>query len=227
MIWTIITAIITSIISTWLGYRRLIYLHQLSVRNVLFTAIIALLIYSAMLFLFKMELMTEAIAGTIIANVYASIFGFFAGSAIDQYQTRANSGDVLYINRTFISEYLPVIIASGLILLGLFRSSLFTNPVLTPIRLTSGLSLMAIGIWGYTIRMVPEFRKKGIILIDSLIDWEDFLGYKWYTEDVLEIEYLYDDTIRSFKTLIPSEEQMKVETMLALKMKEKVEEKDN
>ena len=86
---------------------------------------------------------------------------------------------------------------------------------------------MAIGIWGYTIRMVPEFRKKGIILIDSLIDWEDFLGYKWYTEDVLEIEYLYDDTIRSFKTLIPSEEQMKVETMLALKMKEKVEEKDN
>jgi hypothetical protein len=224
MIWIIISAILTSILSIWLGYRRLFYLYQVTVRNLLTTALAAIVFYSLMLLLFKYELLSEAVAGAIITNVYASIFGFFMGSAFDQYQTRKNSGDILYINRSFFSEHLPVIVAIALITLGVHRSATFSDLAITPIRITSGLSIMAIGVWGITLRLVPEFRKKGIVLLDSIVEWEHFLNYKWYGEEILEIEYEKDESIRSFKTLIPSEDQLKVETMLSIKMKEKLEE---
>ncbi|GAB5408957.1 MAG: hypothetical protein BalsKO_13220 [Balneolaceae bacterium] len=176
-----------------------------------------------LLFLFKLEFLKEAVAGAIITNIYASIFGFFSGSAIDQYATRVKSGSVLYCNRTFISEYLPVIVALVMILFGVYRSALFSDAAVTPIRITSGLSLLSIGIWGITLRPVPEFRTKGIVLLDSIVDWKHMLSYNWYTEEILEIEYTQDDSIRSFKTLIPPEDQLEVERLLSKKMREKLE----
>ncbi len=226
MIWILISVILTSCVSFWLGYRRLFFLYQVTLRKFLLFSLIALSIYSLLLFLFMVEFLSEAVAAAIITNVYSSIFGFFAGSSVTQYSTRVNSGKIFYCNRTFISEYIPVIVALLMILFGIYRSSIFADLPVTPIRLSSGLSLLVIGIWGITLRPVPEFRLKGIILLDSVIEWENMLSYKWFTEEILEIEYTQDDSIRSFKTLIPPEDQLTVERLLSKKMREKLEEEN-
>lgn len=179
-----------------------------------------------MLYLFKLEILSEAVAGAIITNVYASIFGFFIGSTIDQYSTRIDSGNILYCHRSFISDYVPVIVALSMILFGVYRSAIFSDLALTAIRLSSGLSFIAFGLWGITLRAVPEFRTQGIVLLDLIIDWDDMLSYEWFTEEILLIEYSQDDLIRSFKTIIPPEDQVEVERLLSKIMREKVEKED-
>ncbi|MFV1884996.1 MAG: hypothetical protein ACMZ7B_10950 [Balneola sp.] len=223
MLWIYISNIVVAGTSFWLGNRRLFYLYHISLRKLLLFVLAVLTLYSLLLFLFVSEILSEALAGAIIANVYASVFGFFAGSAVDQYKTRVHTGAVLYCHRTFISEYAPVIVAIILILIGVQRSSVFTELAITPIRITSGLSFLGIGIWGITLRLVPEFRTKGIVLLDSVVNWDDLLSYEWYTEEILEVEYTQDDSIRNFKTLIPPEDQLEVERLLSKKMREKVE----
>ncbi len=223
MLWIYISNIVVAAISFFLGYKRLFYLYQVSLRRLLLFALFALSLYSILLLLFKIEFISETLAGAIIANVYASVFGFFAGAAIDQYKTRVNAGSILYCHRTFISEYIPVIIAIVLILIGIQRSSLFSDLAITPIRITSGLSLLGLGVWGITLRLVPEFKTKGIVLLDSVVDWENLLSYEWYTEEVLQVEYTQDDLVRVFKTLIPPEDQLEVERLLSKKMREKLE----
>lgn len=131
---------------------------------------------------------------------------------------------VLYCHRTFVSEYIPVIIAIVLVLLGIQRSAIFSDLAITPIRISSGLSFLGFGIWGITLRLVPEFRTKGIVLLDSVIEWDNLLSYEWYTEEIIEIEYNQDNAIRSFKTLIPPDDQLEVERLLSKKMREKLEE---
>ncbi|MBO6524284.1 MAG: hypothetical protein JJ971_10695 [Balneolaceae bacterium] len=226
MLWIYISNIVIAGVSLWLGYRRLFFLYQISLRKLLWSVLIALSLYSLLLLLFKIEVLTEAFAGAVIANVYASVFGFFAGSSINQYKTRVDSGSVLYCHRTFISEYIPVIVAIILILLGVHRSAIFSDLAITPIRVSSGLSLLGIGVWGITLRLVPEFRAKGIVLLDSVIKWDDLLSYEWYTVEILEVEYTQDEAIRSFKTLISPNDQLEIERLLSKKMREKLE-KDN
>lgn len=226
MIWTVISAIVTALLSIWLGYKRLFFLHQVTVRRFLLFALVLVLLYSSLLLSFKMEVLTEELAAVIITNVYASIFGFFSGSAFDQYRTRSNSGKVLYSYRSFISDHLPVIVAIALITLGIHRSAVLSDMAITPIRVTSGLSLAAIGLWGITLRLVPEFRSNGIILIDQLIEWKHFLSYNWYSEEILEIEYEQEGMIRIFKTLVPSEDRAEAEELLSRKLKEKMEQED-
>lgn len=227
MIWIIISAIITSLASIWLGYKRLIYLYQITGRRFLIASLLALSMYSLLLYLFKVDVLSEAVAGAIITNVYASIFGFFTGSAIEQFQYRKQNGPIMYCYRSFISEHLPVIIALSLILFGIYRSALFTDLVVTPIRVSSGLSLLSVGLWGITLRLVPEFRANGIVLLDLIIDWDNVLSYRWFSEEVIEIEYTQDDSIRHFKTLVPFEERSDIEKLLSKKMREKMEKEDS
>lgn len=176
-----------------------------------------------LLLLFKVEALSEALAGTIIANIYASISGFFSGSALDQFNLRRNQGVVLYSFRGFMSDHLPIIIALGLILFGVYRTSIFSDLAVTPIRVTSGFSILSLGLWGITLRLVPEFRRKGIMLLDLIIDWEDMLNYQWISEEIIEVEYTQDDSIKSFKTIVPVEDRKQVEALLSGKLREKLE----
>lgn len=226
MIWTVFSAIVTALLSLWLGNKRLFYLHQVSVRKFLLFTLILVVLYSSLLFLFKIEILTEEVAAIIITNVYASIFGFFSGAASNQYRTRSSSGKILYSYRSFISDHLPVIVAIALITLGIHRSAVLSELAITPIRITSGLSLASIGLWGMTLRLVPEFRINGIVLIDQVIQWKALLSYNWYSEEILEIEYEHGEVIRLFKTLVPLEDRADVEEILSRKLKEKMEQED-
>lgn len=214
MNWIILSTIVTLVASSALGYIRLINLHQLTVRRLAVTALLAVIIYSLMLWLFKEDLLSEAVAGAITANVYASVAGFFLGSAFEQYKLRIDGGSLLYMNRTFLSDFAPAIIGIGLITFGIYRSALISELPMTPIRVTSGLSFIAFGAWGFTLKVVPEFRRKGIILIDRIIDWDQLLSYSWYTEEVVMVEYEENDRIKVFHTIIPPEDQVKFEKML-------------
>ncbi len=68
-----------------------------------------------------------------------------------------------------------------------------------------------------------EIREKWLILLDRKISWDDFFTYSWFSENVIEIEYKLDDKIRSFKTMIPNEDELFVEKILSEKIAEKLE----
>lgn len=224
MIWIVISTIVSFLISFGLGKRRLIYLHQITPRKLLLFIVVSLIVYSLLLIVFKIEILTEALAGVIISNIYASIAGFFSGSSLDQFNLRSIQGSVLYSFRGFLTDYFPTIIALGLILFGIYRTSIFSDIVSTPIRVTSGLSILSVGLWGITLKLVPEFRQKGIVLLDLIIKWNDFINYKWDNEEVIEVQYLQDDSILSFKTVVPIDDRRKLEDLLSKKLKEKLEE---
>ncbi len=224
MLWIIVTASATMVLSSLLGYKKILYVHQLGIRNLSITGAIGVTICTIMIFLSHIELMSEDIGAAIITNVYASVTGFFGGASFHQYRTKKTSGDILYSHRSFLSDHASVIIALIIILCGMYRTSIFTELAITPIRVSSGLSLIGFGLWGLTLRLVPEFRSNGIILLDFKIPWTDFLNYSWFLEDVIEVEYNLNDTIKYFKTSIPLEDQRIVEDLLRAKMMEKVSE---
>ncbi|MEX0844057.1 MAG: hypothetical protein WD022_02205 [Balneolaceae bacterium] len=223
MIWIVVSAFIVAVLSIYMGFKRLFYLDQITPRNLSYTLVGVIFIFLILRWLHFFGYFPEAVAGAVMANVYASLFGFFTGAAYQQFKQKSNFGEIIYVNRTFWTDIFPNIIAIGIILFGIQRTSLFSELPFTPIRVTSGLSIIAVGAYSFTIRLVPELRAKGLILLDRKITWDDFFTYSWYSENVLEIEYKLNDDIRSFKTMIPDEDQLFVEKLLSNKIAEKLE----
>ena len=221
MIWTYIFSFFALAVCFWLGYIKLFYIHDVTTRSLLLAIILSLSVYSLLMFSFKRGWLAEAIAGTMIACFYAAISGFFLGTAFVQYRNKQKSGKILYSCRSFWSDILPNLVALSLIIIGLHRTAILGEQIITPIRVSSGLSLLSIGVWGWTIRLIPEFRNKGILLLDNLVVWNNLLSYAWYSEEIIEIEYEQNGTIKNFKTLIPLEDRKQVEKMLKTKLLEK------
>lgn len=216
MFWTIILAFATALIGGWIGYKHFINLDNITPRNLSIFLLVVALLFLILQWMHRQGWFPEAVAGAFMAALYALIFGFFLGMALQQYQQKTRCGEILYVYRTFLSDILPNLAAIALILFGIFRTSLLTPELpFTPIRVTSGLSLIAIGLYVFTIRPIPEFRKKGLILLDCKIDWDNFLSYKWYSEYILEIEYEKDDKLKTFRTMIPADDHVRIEKVLS------------
>lgn len=223
MIWIVVSTFIVALLSIGLGYKRFLYIDQITPRNLSITLLIVVFLFLILQWMHRIGYFPEHIAGAVMANVYSSLFGFFTGAAIQQFKQKSDYGDIIYVNRSFWTDIFPNIIAIGIILFGIQRTSLLTDLPFTPIRVTSGLSIIAIGAYSFTIRLVPELRAKGFILLDRAISWDDFFTYSWYSEGIIEIEYKLDETIRSFKTMIPDEDELFVEKILTEKISEKLE----
>ncbi len=223
MIWIVVSAFVVASISIWLGYKRLLFIDQITLRNFSITLLSVLIILVGLEWLHLIGYFPEPIAGAVMANVYASLFGFFSGAAFQQFQQKSKAGDILYVNRSFWTDIFPNLVALGLILFGIQRTSLFSNLPFTPIRVTSGLSIMAVGAYSFTVRLIPEIRSKGLILLDRKISWDDFFTYSWFSEGVIEIEYKLKNKIKSFKTMIPPEDEIFIEKSLAEKIAEKMD----
>ncbi len=226
MLWIIITVFIVASISSWLGYKHLLYLDILTFRRLSLTILIVFSIFIFLEWLHLIGYFPEAVAGAVMANVYASLFGFFAGAAVQQYHQKKNAGVILYVNRSFWTDIFPNFVTIALILFGIYRTSLLSDLPFTPIRVTSGLSIMAVGFYNFTIRLVPEIRKDALILLDRKIDWDDFLTYSWFSDGVIEMEYTLNGKIKSFKTMIPNEDQVEIERILTQKIAEKMDKKE-
>lgn len=223
MLWIVVSAFIIALLSIWGGYKRLLYLDKITPRNLSITLMAILFLFLILQWMHRVGYFPEAVAGAMMANAYASAFGFFLGAAIQQFIQKKDAGDIIYVNRSFWTDILPNIIAIGIILFGIQRTAVFSDLPITPIRVTSGLSIIAIGAYSFTIRLVPEIRAKGLILLDRKISWDDFFTYSWFSEGVIEIEFKLDEHIKSFKTLIPDEDQLFVEKILSEKIAEKLE----
>lgn len=223
MLWIIVSAFIVAALSTYLGYKRLLYIDQVTPRRLSLTLLGVVFLFLILQWMHRIGYFPEAVAGAVMANVYASLFGFFLGAAIQQFQQKRDYGEIIYVNRSFWTDIFPNMVALGIILFGIQRTALLSDLPFTPIRVTSGLSIIAVGAYSFTIRLVPEIREKGLILLDRKISWENFFTYSWYSEGVIEIEYKLNDTIRSFKTMIPDEDELFVEKILSEKIAEKLE----
>lgn len=223
MIWTIIAAVLILLVSIWLGTNRFIKLEQITGRKFLLAGTFALLLFLVLRFLNDLGYFPESLAAGFITSVYSSISGFFIGAAFDQYKMKKALGDIEYVNTAFISDLLPNLIALTLIILGIARTSIFDSLPITPIRMASGLSLIGIGIYAITLKITPEFRKKGMVILDREIPWKDLISYKWYQEEVIELEFEYEETIRIHRSVVAIEDEKEVEQILAKKMIEKME----
>lgn len=223
MIWTISTAVLVFLISNWLGTKRYLKLDKITGRRFLLVSILALLLFLILRYINDLGYFPQPVAAAFMTNIYASISGFFLGAAYDQYQMKKSLGSIEYVNSAFISELLPNLIALTLIILGIARTSILDQLPITPIRMASGLSLITIGVYAITLRITPEFRKKGFVILDREIPWKDLIAYKWYEEEIIELEFKYQNLIRIHRSVVPQEDEKEVEQLLAKKMIEKME----
>lgn len=167
----------------------------------------------------------QSVAAPFMMTLYSLIAGFFVGYAIRLYKLRSKSGNILYQNRSFWIDHAPNFLAIILILYGIYRTSILSDFPVTGIRLTSGISLISFGLFSWTLKAVPEFRSKGILLLDQFIHWKEVLSWKWQNESVIVIEFFKkenqsDEQIKFFATSIPEDERKELEVVLKSKMEE-------
>jgi len=212
-------------IAGYFGSQPHFRLEHLTPQRVINTALLVMVVFTIMMIGYVMGAFPQSVAAPFMMGVYTTIAGFFIGYAFRQLKIRSEGGDILYQHRTFWVDFAPYIFAIILILYGLYRTALLTDIPITGIRLTSGFSLIAFGLFGWTLKLVPEFRSKGVMLLDKLIEWKTVIAWGWHSENVIMIEYIdpkkeKGNRIKQFVTSIPEEDRKEIEVVLKSKMDE-------
>lgn len=207
-------------------------LHRLNKSNVLNGTLIVLAGFTLLMLLYVLDFFPQSVAAPFMMAIYSLIAGFFIGYALRLLNLRNKSGRLLYQHRSFWIDHAPNFLAIILIIYGIFRTAVLTDQPVTGIRITSGISLISFGIFTWTLKAVPEFRSKGVLLLDRYIRWDEVIAWKWQSESVLEIEYIAQESsknerIREFLTSIPEDERKEIEITLKAKMDEFDEERKN
>lgn len=206
--------------AAWMGYRRKIQLRHLNRPRLFRLTAIALTVLIGMSLLHLFGVFSQAAASRTTMGLYILAAGFFTGLGIKLIRIRSEAGNVGYMHRSFWTDIAPNFAAVLLVAFGIYRTGLLFFGPFTGIGITSGLSLVAFGFWGWTLSVVPEFREKGWLLLDEFIEWKRIIAYEWSGEDSLQIDYLgKNGNISSFTTYIPPEDQLIVERLLGKKMK--------
>lgn len=215
----------TAIAGGFIGAQPWFKFDRLNKNNVLNGALITLLVFTLLMFLYVLGFFPQSIAAPFMMVLYSFLGGFFFGYAIRLYNLRRESGHVLYQYRSFWIDHAPNLLAIALIIFGIYRTGVLTDQFITGIRVTSGVSLICFGIFNWTLKAVPEFRSNGVILLDRHILWEEVVSWRWLSEEVLGIEYLVEENrdeerIKEFSTTIPIDERKEIEIILKSKMDE-------
>ncbi|MCG2588767.1 hypothetical protein [Rhodohalobacter sulfatireducens] len=220
----------TAIAGVYTGAQPWFRFDRLNKTNVLNGTLITLSVFTLLMVLYVLGFFPQSIAAPFMMVLYSFLGGFFFGYAVRLYNLRKESGYVLYQHRSFWVDHAPNLLALGIILFGIFRTAVLTDQIITGIRVTSGLSMICFGLFTWTLKAVPEFRSKGVILLDRYILWEEVISWRWIGEDILGIEYLVEeekteDRIKEFTTTIPEIERKEIEMILKSKMDEYFEER--
>lgn len=204
-----------------IGFLEIVHIGKLSQRNVLWGLALLLLLLAILGVLFGLDIITHTIASQISMILYVIISGFFMGGGTLNLKKRLNAGFLEYANRSFMSDALPNIISTLFVAYGLYKTNLLTPLPLTGITITSGLSLIMLGFYGFTLRIVPEMRDEGILLLDRFIPWKRVLSFEWQYEQILDIDYVLPDKhISEFRTLVPLDDRKYVENLLNRKIEQ-------
>ncbi len=227
---TLLIAAALSLAGIVAGYRPWFHLDQINARRVLNGLLIALLLFTLLMVAGAAGLLPDPISACIMASLYAVLFGFFTGYGVRILRLRDRAGRILYMVRSFWIDHAPGLAAIVLILFGLYRTSLLLDQPVTPIRLTSGLSLIAVGFFTLTLKAIPEFRTGGILFLDRLTPWKKIISWRWESEDVIRIEYIHrpgtpEEQIRFLLTSIPPDEKKRIESVLRSEMARSDEER--
>jgi len=216
--------------SAFAGSRPWFTLDRLTRDNVLNASLGVLLLFTILMVAYITGFFPQSIAAPFMMGVYSLIAGFFAGYALRMVRHRTTSGDILYQHRSFWIDHAPNLFAVMLIIYGIYRTAILTGLPVTGIRITSGISLICFGLFTWTLKAVPEFRSKGILLLDRFIPWKEVLSWSWYSENVVAIEYItpkkrHNERIRQFATSVPEDERKEIEMVLSSKLEEFDEER--
>lgn len=217
---------ILAITSAWMGYRQTFRLDLLNQRLLINGFLVAMAILTLMTIAHWMGIFTQQVAAYVTMAIYVLAAGFFTGYGIKLISIKKRARAIEYMHRSFWTNAASDLIALMLVAYGIYRTGILTFGPFTGIGITSGLSLIGFGFWGWTICIVPQFRSEGLLILDQFISWERVISYQWIAEDTIEIDYLTPvQKLSSFSTYIPPEDQLIIERLLGKKMKEHEEER--
>lgn len=226
MILLVTTLAVIFILSAWFGYRQYLRLEHLNRRNVTQAMLAAMVFLTLLSAAHWIGIFPETVAAHITMGLYTLATGFFMGNGTKLIVKKNRAGAIEYMQRSFWIDIAPNLIATMLVAYGIYRTGIFTFGPFTGIGVTSGLSLIGFGFFGWTVRIVPEFRSKGILILDQFIEWKLVLAYEWFSENVITIDYMTEERkICEFNTSIPPEDRMLVERLLGRRIQEHKEER--
>jgi hypothetical protein len=214
----------------YIGERPFFQFRKLTPAIVLNLSLAVLILFTVMMIAFIVGFFPQFVAAPMMAGLYIILAGFFAGYAYRLFKLRSEGGTILYQNRSFWVDHAPNLLAIGLIIYGIYRTSILTDMPITGIRFSSGISLICFGILGWTLKVVPEFRSGGILFLDQYIPWKRVLSWRWHTDEVVLVEYIesdkhVDNRIKQFVTSVPPDEKKEIELVLTSKLDEFADER--
>lgn len=223
MLLTYLLSGIFLLFGAFVGHQPYLRIENLNKTNVLNTILAATALFTILMAAYMTGYFPQEVAAPFMMCIYSFVAGFFSGYAIRLIQLRGRAGDILYMHRSFWVDHAPGLAAILIILYGIYRTSILIDQPVTGIRLTSGLSLMAFGFFGLTLKIVPEFRSRGILFLDRIVPWKQVIAWRWHSEEVICLEFVHrpgqsDEQVREFLTTIPPEDRKQVETVLESKM---------
>lgn len=214
-------------VSCWLGYRQFLRLEHLNRQNFTNALVVSMVVLTLLTLAHWIGIFPRQVAANVTMGLYTIAAGFFFGNGTKLIGRKKKAGMVEYMHRSFWIDIAPNLISSLLVAYGIYRTGILTLGPFTGIGITSGLSLIGFGFFGWTVRIVPEFRTKGILILDQFIEWKNVLSYQWFSEGIITIDYLTGDKkICEFSTSIPPEDQLPVERLLGRRIKEHEEERN-
>lgn len=214
------------ILAFWAGYKRMLHLRHLTQRRLTYGFLAAMIVLTLMTLAHWLGYFPQERAARVTMGLYTAVAGFLLGFSLKLFVLRRKAGPLEYSYRSFWTESVPNVISILLFAFGLYRMHLFTLGPFTGIGLTSGLSLLAFGLLGLTMRIVPEFRQKGTIILDQLVSWHKVVAYRWHRENVIQIDYLNtNNKLTDFSTAVPAEDHLIIERLLAQKLNEHEEDR--
>lgn len=227
MLLLIVILAVILLISLWSGYRQLFRIEQLNRKIVINSLVGAMVVLTLLSIAHGLGILSQPVAARITMGLYSAAAGFFFGYGIKLIVSKRKAGKVEYMYRSFWADIAPNLISILLVAYGLYRTGILTDDPFTGIGITSGLSLVGFGFFGWTIRLVPEFRSKGILILDQYIEWKKVLSYEWKHDGAVQIDYFSNgDKIYQFTTSIPADEQLQIERLLGKKIQEHEEERN-
>ncbi|MEX1063066.1 MAG: hypothetical protein WEC12_05640 [Balneolaceae bacterium] len=215
-----------SLIGGFLGHHPLVFrLEKINKSNSLNSGLAVAFVFTLLMTAYYVGYFPHTVAAPFMIFIYSFLAGFFTGYAWRLFQLRVDTGHILYMHRSFWIDHAPTFAAILIILYGLYRTSLLLEQPVTGIRMASGLSLIAFGFFGLTLKIIPEFRSGGVLFLDRVIPWRQIMGWSWQSEEIINIEYLHKpgeagEQVRELLTTIPLEDRKQIETVLESKMDE-------
>lgn len=214
------------VLSCWFGYRQYVQFEDLNLRNVSNSILGIMILLTLLSSLQWIGIFPQWIAANITMGLYTLATGFFFGTGIRLMVKKKQAGQIEYMHRSFWVDVAPNLIAALLVAYGIYRTGILTFGPFTGIGVSSGLSLIGFGFFGWTVRIVPEFRKEGILLLDQFLEWKLVLAYEWVSEEVMTIDYMNENgKICEFNTSIPAEDRKLVEQLLGKRIREHEDER--